>query len=184
MDITDSEQNHSDFDCHRDFIRLYQSTERRLYGFVLSLIPNWSEADDIVQETAVVMWSKFKEFEQGTDFTAWALSIARFQVLNHLKKKKSDQKKFSASALHAIEESYISSSDRYDDLRDALQKCLHKLPDKDKELIRMRYELNSKIRVVADRIGRSIDAVYKSLNRVHIQLLNCIRRTIWTQEGL
>ena len=184
MNNADSKSNSSNSDSHKNFIRLYQSTERRLYGFILSLIPNWNEADDIIQETAVIMWSKFKDFKQGTDFTAWSLRIARYQILNHLKKKKSNQKKFDHSTLQAIEQSYISSSDRLDDLRETLQKCLNKLPDKDKELIRMRYELNSTVKVVANRIDRGIDAVYKSLNRIHIQLLKCIRRTLWSQEIL
>jgi hypothetical protein len=54
------------------------------------MVPYAAEADDIFQETAATIWEKFSEYEQGTDFKNWALTIARFngqvdnlQILNY-----------------------------------------------------------------------------------------------------
>ncbi|NLK41754.1 MAG: RNA polymerase subunit sigma-70, partial [Planctomycetes bacterium] len=52
-----------------EFVQLFLMSQRRIYGYVMTLVPNVSDADDIVQETASVMWTKFGEYEPGTDFT-------------------------------------------------------------------------------------------------------------------
>lgn len=179
-----SNDNQSEMARGISFLRLYQTNERRLYGFILALVPDWSEADDLMQETATVMWSKFDEFELGTDFAAWALCIARYQVMNHRKKKRTQKVRFSDQTVEAIAERMISATENLDDFRDVLQDCLKKLSERDQQLIHLRYELNATTRTVAERIGHGIDAVYKALNRIHIQLLHCIRRTLSMEESI
>jgi RNA polymerase sigma-70 factor, ECF subfamily len=173
-----SNDNRSEMSRGHSFLRLYQANERRVYGFILALVPDWSEADDLMQETTRVMWSKFDEFEPGTDFAAWALCIARYQVMNHRKKKRAQKVQFSDQTVEAVAERLVSAPDNLNDIRDALQDCLTKLSERDRQLIQLRYELNATPRTVAERIGRGIDAVYKALNRIHVQLLHCIRRTL------
>ena len=130
------------------------------------------------------MWSKFDEFEPGTDFAAWALCVARYQVMNHRKKKRTQKVQFSDQTIEAVAERLVSSPDNLNDIRDALQDCLKKLAERDRELIQLRYEFNATTRSVAERIGRGVDAVYKALNRIHIQLLRCVRRTLELEESL
>jgi RNA polymerase sigma-70 factor, ECF subfamily len=183
--MTDSKTNNNQHDIPRErlFLRLYQTNERRVYGFILSLVPVWSEADDIMQETIMVMWSKFDEFEPGTDFVAWALCIARYQVLNYRKKKQTEKVRFSNQAIEAIADRVAAVGDKQDDRREALRKCLKKLKPRDCKLLQLRYELGATTRSVAQRVGRGVDAVYKALNITHIQLLHCIRRTLATEES-
>ena len=69
-------------------MRLYVVNERRIYGFIFALIHDWSAAEDILQDTAQVMWSKFDTFDPGTNFVAWALCIARYQVMDYRKRRK------------------------------------------------------------------------------------------------
>ncbi|MCK5000630.1 MAG: hypothetical protein KAS23_13890, partial [Anaerohalosphaera sp.] len=63
------------------FFHLFMTHRKSLYAFILASIHNYSDADDILQETATVMWRKFSGFEQGTDFVAWGITIARLRVL-------------------------------------------------------------------------------------------------------
>jgi len=56
----------------KDFMRLFTSNEPRLRAFAMSLIPNWADAEDVMQQANLVLWSKFEQFELGTDFYAWA----------------------------------------------------------------------------------------------------------------
>jgi RNA polymerase sigma-70 factor (ECF subfamily) len=172
----------SDMSRGRLFLRLYQANERRIYGFILALVPDWAQAEDLMQETTMVMWSKFGEFEPGTDFAAWALSIARFRVMNHRKHQRAQKIQFSDEVLAAIAEQVSAATENVDVRRDALQDCIRKLAEKDQELLRLRYGLDATVKSVAERVGRGMDAVYKSLNRIHVQLLYCIRRTL-TSEG-
>jgi len=168
----------------RTFLRLYRTNERRIYGFILSLVPDWSEADDLMQETTMVMWSKFDTFEIGTDFAAWAICIARYQIMNYRKKKRNQRVQFSDEVLEAIDGRVVSAAEEMDALRDALRICLKKLSERDRQLIRLRYEPDASTKSVAERVGRRIDAVYKALNRIHVQLLYCIRHRLAMEESL
>jgi RNA polymerase sigma-70 factor (ECF subfamily) len=168
------------------FMRLYLANERRLYGFVMAMIPNWSDVDDLIQKTAMVMWAKFSEFEPGTDFSAWALCIARYQVLDYRKRKRTDKLRFSISTIDAINEKFIeaTANDNLQQRREALQHCLARLTPADRKLLDLRYRPDATIRSVSEYLGRSIHSLYKVLNRIHAQLLQCMRHYMTTQEVL
>ena len=68
-------------ESRRQFIRLMTRHERLVYGYILSLVPNWADADEILQETNIRLWEEFEKFEAGTNFAAWAVRVAHFQVL-------------------------------------------------------------------------------------------------------
>jgi len=160
------------------FMRLLLAHERRIYGFILALVRDWSDADDLMQETSAVMWRKFDEFEPGTHFVAWALSVARYQVLNHQKKQRVKRSHLSEQNVQAIAERMASDEKPVGPQQEALDLCMRKLPERDRELIRLRYEHGATTQDVADRAGRSIHAVYKALNRIHAKLLECIRQAM------
>jgi RNA polymerase sigma-70 factor (ECF subfamily) len=176
------------FDISEDhgqhFMRLYMSAQRRLFGYVLSLVPNHTDADDIVQETVSIMWSKFGEYEPGTDFAAWALRIAHYRVLTYWKRKKMKEKKFSVGAIEAIKEVAESNTKQEDKRIDALRNCLKKLPERDRKILSLRYEVGATLKSVAERLDHNINTLYSTLSRIHIKLLNCIRRAMVQEEAL
>ena len=55
-------------------IELFSSNYNRIKSFIFSLVPNTSDADDVMQETSRIIWEKFEEFEVGTNFLAWAFA--------------------------------------------------------------------------------------------------------------
>lgn len=181
--MTNSENSGIDRAREERFLQLFLAHERRLYAFILALVPNWSDADDLLQETSAVLWRKLDEFEPGTDFAAWALSVARFQVLNYRKKQRVNQARFSDQTVEALADRMTTLSEQSDARRDALEGCLTKLRDRDRELVQLRYQPGATTQAVAGRVGRSLPAVYKALNRIHTQLLFCIRRTL-AEEGV
>jgi RNA polymerase sigma-70 factor (ECF subfamily) len=164
------------------FLQLFLSYERRIYAFIFALVPNWSDADDLLQETSAVLWRKLDDFEPGTDFLAWALSIARFQVLNYRKKQRQNRARLSDQTVETLADQLMVFSERSDARRDALAECLAKLSSRDRELIQLRYQPEATTQSVATSVGRSLKAVYKALNRIHGQLLLCIRQTL-ASEG-
>lgn len=160
------------------FLQLFLASERRIHAFILSLVPNWNDADDLLQETSAVVWRRLDEFQSGTDFVAWALSIARYQVLNYRKKKLAHHTRFSDTAFEALAADIATASEGSDARRDALEHCLSKLRPDDRELIRLRYQPDATTQAVAERLGRALKTVYKALNKIHERLLDCVRRTL------
>src|SRR5947199_7816436 len=69
------------------FLRLFLQNERRLYAYIVTLLPNRTDADDVLQEASLVMWDKFDDQHPPDDFAAWGCRIAYYKVLDFCKKR-------------------------------------------------------------------------------------------------
>lgn len=171
-------------DKSSDFVRLYMTHESKIRGYILCMVNNWADADDILQEAVIVMMRKFQGFDSTEGFLRWALRVAHFEVLNHVNKRGNRLPLFTPAVLEAIEEKAAREIENQDSRREALQQCIGKLRQRDQEVLRLRYEVDATTQSVAETVGRSADAVYKVLNRVHHQLLMCVRRTLAQESRL
>src|SRR5437870_13081465 len=77
------------------FLRLFLQNERRLYAYILTLLPNRSDADDVLQEASMVMWDKFDDEHPPDNFAAWGCRISYFKVLDFCKKRQRSRVVFS-----------------------------------------------------------------------------------------
>jgi RNA polymerase sigma-70 factor (ECF subfamily) len=175
-------KNHLSNDRGQCFVRLYTGIQRRLFGYVLSHIPNPSDAEDIVQETIVAMWSRFSEYEPGTNFAAWALCVARYQILTYRKKRTGKGRIFSEQAIEVIQNLAESTGDQEQERQKSLQFCLDKLGEKERKILYFRYEIGATLRTVSEQVNMNINTLYSVLNRIHILLLNCIRKDMRYKE--
>ena len=160
------------------FLRLHTANQHRIYGFIMSFVSNWTDSDDVYQETLSVLWKKFDEFVPGTNFLSWAFKIAHFQVLSYRKKKNIHRKHFSQAVVENLSEIANSSGNDSDMSLQALRKCIKKLPEQERRLLSLRYEDGATIKRVAQRIERSVNTLYKTYSRIHVQLFNCIRKQL------
>src|SRR5215472_1362444 len=163
------------------FMRLFLENEKRIFGFILTLVPHWTDAEDVFQETAGVLWDKFDDFRLDGDFLSWALTVARFQVLNYRKKRQRSRVRFGDQTIEALADSTIAFAESSDRRQDALLHCLTRLNNQDRELIQLRYTAGASTQGVAATVGRSVHAVYKALNRIHTRLLSCMRQYLDTE---
>ncbi|MFC1763901.1 sigma-70 family RNA polymerase sigma factor [Planctomycetota bacterium] len=162
----------------KSFVKLYMAVQRRLYGYILSLIPDPVATDDILQETVMVMWQHFDSFELGTDYAAWALAIARNQVFNYIKMRKKHQGSFSLDTMHTLAETAESSATGANDRLEALRNCVKKLSSKDAQLLALRYDTGATVKSVSERVGQSLNTLYHRLYKIRIGLLECIERQL------
>jgi RNA polymerase sigma-70 factor (ECF subfamily) len=181
---TDKEEKaiHSD-ETHRYFrndlfLRLFMASRARIYAFILSLIHNWTDAEDIMQDTATIMWRKFPEFKLGTNFVSWGVRIAYYEVLKYRKKQYSSPVEFDDEILNKITDYASASNSRPNENLIALQSCLSKLHPKDFRLIQLRYREFKTVKDLAHHVERSVQGLYKSLARIHSMLVDCIRRKL------
>ncbi len=165
------------------FLRLFLSNQNQIHAFILTLVPNWTDADDIMQEAATAMWRKFDTFKLGSNFTAWALRVAHFEVLKFRKICQRDRLRFNEDILNMILDYSTPTFNEPDTHIEALQSCLSKLSKSDSQLIQMRYERFKTTKDLANHIDRSVHGLYKSLARIHNVLLQCVRRTL-AQENM
>jgi RNA polymerase sigma-70 factor, ECF subfamily len=160
-------------------VQLLAAHSRSLLSYVFSLVPNRADAEDIVHDTIVVILEKFGDFEPGTDFLAWARSIAYHRVGSFIQKKRAtaggvfdDQLRASVAA--EWERRQVGESQRYQ----ALQDCLGQLPDRSRRLLLARYEPGGNAAGAAELLGYSRQAAYKALARLRNGLAECIERKL------
>lgn len=161
-----------------EFVRLFTRHARQIHGYILSLRPNLADADEVFQETSVVLWRKFDQFEPGSDFLAWACRIAHFKVLSLYQKRQRDRLQFSEGFVEAVAAESTRQAPAQDLRQRALADCLDRLKPRDRDLLRRRYYDGASTKSVAEQVGRSADAIYKALRRIHEALFRCIDRKL------
>ncbi len=159
---------------HAIFLSNVLKHQSRLFGYIYALIPNMAVVEDLVQETIMVMWEKYDTFEEGTNFFAWARTIARFKVINYLDKAHNSEVYFSEEVIASIEK-HCDVFEKTDQRVEVLENCMQKLSDKDKELLKLKYVEDMTIKEVAEKKSRSIHGMYKVMARIHTTLEDCVR---------
>jgi len=170
------------FDQGSHFVHQLTACQHRIYAFILTLVPNWSDADDLMQETAEVMWRKFQDAGQINDFCAWGKTIARNKVMNYYAKKKRERILFDDTLLNDVVEREEKTSLQAQLRVQALQKCLQRLRSNDRHLIQVLYGHDITIKELAAEVKRPVQGLYKAMARIHHSLLLCVRRSLAFME--
>jgi len=160
-----------------EFVRLFTSCQKKIYWYIFSLLHDVHDAEEVFQETAIVLWQKFASFQSGTNFVAWACRIAYHKVLRFRDEHRRDIPCLSNVFLEEVAPELLAviDMDAANLLDEQLAECLAKLNQRDRELVYLRYKPGATTKRVAAEVGRSTDAVYKALNRIHQALFECMR---------
>ncbi len=161
--------------------RLFVQNQRRVFGHILTLLPRVADAEEVFQETCVIILSKAGQFTAGTDFVRWACQIAQYEVYNFRRRRQHERLHFNAALLDTLAAKRLEKSDLLDLSLDVMRQCVEHLPVSDKQLIRDRYGRNITSRALAIELGRPENAVYKSLLRIRRGLRECVERSLLRQ---
>lgn len=165
------------------YSRLLIANRRRIYGFIFTLVHDHAATEDVLQDVSATLWTKFDKFEPGTDFAAWAMSIARFKVLNWRRKQAKLPLNLDDVQFEQLADAAVSVSFESETRRSALATCLAKLSDENRMLIRERYTRNRSVASIAAEADRSRVAIYKRMSHLQTSLLHCINERLRV-EGL
>lgn len=165
-----------------EFVQEFTKAQRRVFLYILSLIPHPADAEEILQDANLIIWSKATQFRPGTSFIAWACQIAYYEVLKFRDRKRRDKLQFSEEFLEAVAAEAEQHSEQVDLRRKVLSECLGKLRRDDRELVQLRYGPEGSGEQVASRLGRPVNSIYQSLGRIRRALWDCMTRRL-TAEG-
>ncbi|MBD3675228.1 MAG: sigma-70 family RNA polymerase sigma factor [Planctomycetaceae bacterium] len=174
---------HTDPVQTEEHVQLIAQAQRRLYAFILALVRRPSDAEDILQETNVVLWRKRETYESGTDFFAWAFAIARRQVMASRSRQSRQRLRFDDELVEKIATTAGTESSHYDRRDAALRACLQKLTASQRTLISRRYQPDVAVNSLAEEVGKTAKAVSESLRRIREKLRQCIERTLAAEGG-
>ncbi len=168
---------------NEQFYRDLVGAQRGLYAYIVRMVPNVADANDVLQETNLVLLRKQGEFRPGADFNAWAAGIARFQVLAFRRDAGRNRLVFGNELLDRLAERGVEKIDRANVLFEAMELCREKLSEPDRQLLDFRYDDGQAVAEIAEQLGRSPRAVSQALYRIRMTLLECIEQTLNAQEG-
>lgn len=157
---------------------LLAGCRRAVFLYAMSLLHNADDAEDVVQETEVILWKKFHQYQPGTDFQRWACGIARIEALNLRQRRSRQGRLFSDRFFDMLAARSLKPEELLEARQEALDQCLGKLSAADRSLIVRRYCSGAKTRSVAEALGRSVQGTRRSLQRIREALAACVKRTL------
>ena len=160
------------------YVQLLAEYDRYLSGYVYNMIPNTTDAEDVLQDVKVALWKAFDQFEQGTNFGAWSRKVAFHRVMAFRKKKAIENKRltFSDECLDFLAEKFTEDLNQHNEQTIALTTCISKLKEDQQELINLRYRQELTIEETATQTDKTVTACYRALSRVRLTLRNCMLR--------
>lgn len=153
--------------------QLFVTSQGNLLAFILSLQPGLAAADDILQETFLVISRKADTFATGTNFLAWACTIARFKVLEFRRRQNQQAARISDTAIESLC-AELPEEGFFDSRLVALRDCLHKLAPRAREMIWLRYHGAREPEEIAKQVEWTPGAVRVALTRARGVLRECV----------
>jgi RNA polymerase sigma-70 factor (ECF subfamily) len=157
---------------------LWTNAQPAVAAFVSSIIPGFQDADDILQQVAVAIIKNYDKYDKDRPFVAWAIGIAKNEILMHYRKNSQGKVIFSTEAVQAISQAYEKESTKFNDMQKALDVCITKLKGRARRILEMRYISELSIPRIAQKLGMTHNAVYTTFHRIRIALRDCINRQI------
>lgn len=162
-----------------EFIRLFIRHEPVLRCVARGMLSDWTTVDDCVQEAGITMWEKIDQLKNEEGFLPWAKVIVRFKCRSAINTKRRDRLVLSNEAVRLIAEDFEGvDREYYESALSALRKCMDKLNPHQQELVLTPYRRAELVEDIAERAGKTANALYKQLGRLRSKLSDCVQLTL------
>jgi len=165
-------------DPHDEFVAHFLQVERDLRAFIGSLVRDWHLRDDVFQEVALALFRQREQYDRTRPFGAWARGIAANKILQRKAQDHRFPVAFAPETIQAVVDAFDAEEEADSPKAGALRRCIDQLPPRSRALIDQRYEQGIKPAAIAERSGRTLDAVYQALSRVRQVLEDCVGRQL------
>ena len=156
------------------FVQLLAAHEHRLGSFVLALVPNWADAEDIIQQTKLRLWEQFETYDPAKDFGVWACVIARYEVLAFRTRSARSRVQFSQELVNRMSEELTQTAAEADGRWVFVEECLKKLTQWQRDLLWRSCVAGYSSQRVASQLGRKAEAIRQAVLRIRRKLYRCI----------
>jgi RNA polymerase sigma-70 factor (ECF subfamily) len=158
--------------------QLFLAQAPALRAWFLGVVPDPDLADDLVQDTFLVVMKKSSDFQAGTNFRAWIFTIARYKLLEACRHHWARAITLEPEAMEMLIGDQSELPANPDQRLQSLQSCLKKLPERAREIVEMRYFRNLRPPDIASRLSWTSNSVSVSLSRSRLALRKCIQNAM------
>ncbi|MEM1061077.1 MAG: sigma-70 family RNA polymerase sigma factor [Planctomycetota bacterium] len=161
-------------DSEREFASLWNAAESKLRGLAVSLVGATADADDVLQHTSIVLWSKFAEYDRTASFQRWAAGVLRYVVCNHQRASRRKSSLFDPEMIERVATSRSNHDELLELRRERLLECLGEMPPADRDLLTTTIGGGDSVRAHADRLGVAASTLFGRLKKLKRQLFRCV----------
>tara|TARA_B110000908_G_scaffold42980_1_gene52286 strand:+ start:787 stop:1362 length:576 start_codon:yes stop_codon:yes gene_type:complete len=166
------------------FDALVTEHQQRIYFFIRSMVFNPDDARDTLQDVNIVLYRKQDAYEHGTNFKAWAFTIARFECLSYLSRYKKNQwTTLDTGLLESLADTAEEKADDVEPCLKALRECILALAPDVQHLISSRYQQGTPLDATATQMQTSVGALKQKLFRARKQLKQCILKRMQRENN-
>lgn len=168
----------------QEFLSLFAAAQRPLHGYIMAWVFDANVAADLLQETNIVLWQKFEQFQSGSNFLAWAREVARRVILRYRQLNAGELSMLPPDMLELLATAFSDPlpTEERDREKAALERCLQKLSTDDRRLVTSRYAPGATVGGIAEGLNRTVNSVSQSLRRIRRALANCVRRSLQAED--
>ncbi len=158
---------------HQQFAERVVRSQQRIFRYIVSLVPNRADADELFQQTCLTLWESWERYDMSLDFVPWACGIAHNHVRNFYRKRQNSQVHLDADVVEMLATRSSQLRQRDDEKITALRACLNELTERNRGIVENYYGGMS-VQEIATQRDLSANAIYKLLDRVREALHGCV----------
>jgi len=157
------------------FVERFVRSQARVYAYIVTLLPNRDDAEEVFQQTSLALWKKWQEYDPARDFVRWACGMAHLEVCSFLRKHAGRARvDLSDDVLLEVAQVRLEIHDLLEARRHALLDCLGRLKRDSRELLERCYAGQDSIKQIAADLGLRPNSLYMTLKRLRRTLFDCI----------
>lgn len=162
-----------DVSQHQLFAERVVRNQQRVFRYIVSLVPNRADADELFQQTCLSLWENWERYDMSLDFVPWACGFAHNHVRNFYRKRQNAQVQLDADVVELLALRSRERRQHEDEKLSALRACLDELTERHRGVIESYYS-GLTVTEIAERRSLSANAIYKVLDRVRAMLHDCV----------
>ena len=160
--------------AQQQFLSLFLRSEREIFRYVAVLVPNLTDAEDIVQQTAIALWEKFDAYDPSRPFTPWACRFALNKARQWIERRQRWQALLEGGLAEELSQRREALRPELELRLRHLEGCIGKLPSEQRSMLESYYYQRTRIEKLAESSGRTVEATYKALQRIRNALQVCV----------
>lgn len=155
--------------------------QQALLAYLLSIVPNLQDAQDILQDAFLVVSKKANTWTEGTNFFAWVCTIVRYEALHYARSSKKRMMPLDEEVMELLHNE-APTPDNLETQIERLKECLKRLSPRARELIMLRYHNAQLPEQIAANVNWSVNAVRVALTRGRQALRECIEQHLALED--
>jgi len=158
---------------------VYRLTSAKLFGVVLRILSERSDAEDVLQEVYVTVWRKAADFDPGrASPMTWLIAIARNRAIDRLRATRQSRRMEPIGHADAVPDGTATADIALENAEDyaRLHGCLNTLAQHERAALRGAFFDGNTYEELAVRMSVPLGTMKSWIRRAMVKLKSCLEQ--------